>query len=151
MLPHNLIRIAGNRFDLSNSPPWDLSVETTPLTQNNSNPQLTEPIIIEKCPYKKKVGKGRERLGPGGIAMMAGGGGFAIIFAALFVAICKTQICAKQRSMKHIAMCLPVSKAEGEWSSHMVFAVAFLGWINRDYCYILEFNFGMYMVKHNYT
>ncbi|KAL0555182.1 hypothetical protein IC582_009121 [Cucumis melo] len=109
--------IAGNRFDLSNSPPWDLSVETTPLTQNNSNPQLTEPIIIEKCPYKKKVGKGRERLGPGGIAMMAGGGGFAIIFAALFVAICKTQICAKQRSMKHIAMCLPVSKAEDGYST----------------------------------
>ncbi|XP_038903127.1 protein STRUBBELIG-RECEPTOR FAMILY 2-like isoform X2 [Benincasa hispida] len=111
--------IGGNRFDVSNSPPWDFSVETTPLTENNSSPPLTEPIIIKKCPYKKKVGKGEERLGPGGIAMVASGGGFAIIFAALFIAICKTQICAKQRSMKHVDVSLPVSKAE-DGSPHIL-------------------------------
>lgn len=109
--------IGGNRFDVSNSPPWDFSVETTPLTRNNSSFPLTEPIIIEKCPYKKKGGKGGERLGPAGIAIVAGGGGFVIIFAALFIAICNTQICAKQRSMKHVNVSLPVSKAEDGYST----------------------------------
>lgn len=63
---------------------------------------------------QEKGGKGGERLGPAGIAIVAGGGGFVIIFAALFIAICNTQICAKQRSMKHVNVSLPVSKAEGE-------------------------------------
>lgn len=89
------------------------------MMQNNNSPPSTESIIIEKCPYKKRIGKRGEKLGPGEIAIMAGGGGLVIIFAALFIAICKTQICAKQRSTKHINVSLPVSTAEGESYPHI--------------------------------
>ncbi|XP_022982866.1 protein STRUBBELIG-RECEPTOR FAMILY 2-like isoform X2 [Cucurbita maxima] len=103
--------VGGNRFDVSKSPSCDFSLEKAPLTHNNSRPPLTESIIFEKCPYKKKVGKKGGKLGPGGIAIVAGGGGFVIILAALFIAICKTQICAKKGSMKLVNMSLPISTA----------------------------------------
>lgn len=57
---------------------------------------------------------------------MAGGGGLVIIFAAVFVAICKTQVCAKKRSMKHINVSLPFSTAEGESSPQMHFLILYL-------------------------
>lgn len=127
-----LIRIGGNRFDISNSPPWDFPLETAPLRQNNSSPPLTESIIIGNCSSVKMVRKKGEKLGPGEIAIVAGGGGLVILFAALFVALCKTQICAKQRSKKHMNTSLPVSIAEGEpspqssyVSSHILFTVVF--------------------------
>ncbi|RHN47944.1 putative protein kinase RLK-Pelle-LRR-V family [Medicago truncatula] len=82
--------IAGNEFHAAdNSPPWPAPSETLSVEHNISHPPTTNanaiknyapPVVSEHKPKKKK-------LGPGGIALIVGGGTLVAAGLALLVAI----------------------------------------------------------------
>lgn len=88
LFPHfTSYRIWGNRFHVGdNSPPWDFPLEAVPIEKNISAPPTTQSSAIENYPSIKEGGH-KKKLGPGGIALIVGGGTLVASCAVLYFAI----------------------------------------------------------------
>ncbi|CAK8571011.1 unnamed protein product [Lathyrus sativus] len=79
--------IGSNMFHaVDGTPPWGFPLETVPVEHNTSRPPTIQANAIENY-APSKVRKNKKKMGPGGIAFIAGGGTLLVTGLALFIVI----------------------------------------------------------------
>ncbi|XP_019077132.1 protein STRUBBELIG-RECEPTOR FAMILY 2 isoform X2 [Vitis vinifera] len=106
----------GNRFHPGgNYPPWDFPLETE---QNINSPPTTESSAVENYPSRKAHERKKKRLGPGGIALMVGGGTLLVSCAALLLTVrinrARAQTHKSLEGSESALHCIPTTTVEEE-------------------------------------
>nr|CAN63788.1 hypothetical protein VITISV_000288 [Vitis vinifera] len=112
----------GNRFHPGgNYPPWDFPLETE---QNINSPPTTESSAVENYPSRKAHERKKKRLGPGGIALMVGGGTLLVSCAALLLTVrinrARAQTHKSLEGSESALHCIPTTTVEAEESPQIL-------------------------------